>query len=335
MDTPFKQELIKKLQEKSLSENSIKLYVRNLEILNNNQPLKNLNFLKKVEEIIEKLSLKKPNTVRIYLISISVSLQVIKGDNKQMNKLYEIYHKLMMDKALEIKENNTKEVPEEKKESFITWKEVGEKHAELKDKVSKFGLGINNHQYKTLLDYVILSLYYLVPPRRNRDYALAYLVENCGDHTNDIKQNFVCVNDKKFIFNNFKTSRKEGQVTLPIPDDLMEVIRLYMRYHPCVRNMQVEPKVDISKKKKSSLKVQNRPQLYCPFLVDYEGNPFVKNNDMTRILNRIFDKKIGSSMLRSIYLTDKYGGINEQREQDAKAMSHSVETANEYYIKNK
>ena len=43
-----------------------------------------------------------------------------------------------------------------------------------------------------------------------------------------------------------------------------------------------------------------------PFLVYNDGKEFNKINSITRILNKIFDKKIGSSMLRHIFLTDKY-----------------------------
>jgi len=129
-DTPFRQDIIKKLNDKGLSPNSIKLYVRNLELLNDNLPIKNINFLKDTDIIINKLSSRKPATIRSYLVSITVILNVLKGENKQMNKLYDAYYKLMMDKANDIRKNHTDEVPEEKKENFIPWKEVEEKHLE-------------------------------------------------------------------------------------------------------------------------------------------------------------------------------------------------------------
>ena len=40
MDTPFKEDIHKKLAEKGLAESSIKLYIRSLEKLNEDNPLK-------------------------------------------------------------------------------------------------------------------------------------------------------------------------------------------------------------------------------------------------------------------------------------------------------
>ena len=91
----------------------------------------------------------------------------------------------------------------------------------------------------------------------------------------------------------------------------MEVINLYLKYHPLNKNMKKQP-------------------TNIPFLVDYKGNPFYKVNDITRMLNKIFHKKVGASMLRHIYLSGKYGDILKQQEQDAKAMSHNLSTQKDY-----
>jgi len=320
LNTPFKQDLIKKLQDKSLSENSIKLYVRNLEKLNDNQPLKNLNFLKDVSGTLEKLKDKKPNTVRAYLISISVALSVIKGDNKVLNKLFDEFHKLMLDTAGEIRNNNTHEVSEEKKDDFIEWKQVEEKYNELVDKANKIkGKELTETQYNNILSLMVLALYYHHPPRRNKDYQLCRVVTKCGKTPVESlpdNSNYICLDSKKFVFNQFKTAKKEGQVVIDISPELFKVIELYLNYHPLF------PKTR-----------KDRKNVNIPFLVDYQGTPLTKINDITRLLNKIFGKKIGSSMLRSIYLTSKYGDVKQEQEEDAKMMSHTTDTQNETYIK--
>ena len=48
---------------------------------------------------------------------------------------------------------------------------------------------------------------------------------------------------------------------------------------------------------------------------------------------KIFGKNIGSSLLRNIFLTDKYKDTKEEMEQDVKAMGTSSTTANTNYIK--
>ena len=69
--------------------------------------------------------------------------------------------------------------------------------------------------------------------------------------------------------------------------------------------------------------------------MDYFGNTLDNNNDITRILYRIFDgKKVGSSMLRKIFLTNKYGETIKDMEQDVAKMGTSIDTAQNHYVKN-
>ena len=70
----FIEDLKQKLVEKNLSLSSINLYIRNLEKLNNNEAFKNFNFLKKIEDINNKIDKYKDNTKRSYYISIVSSL---------------------------------------------------------------------------------------------------------------------------------------------------------------------------------------------------------------------------------------------------------------------
>jgi integrase len=59
-------------------------------------------------------------------------------------------------------------------------------------------------------------------------------------------------------------------------------------------------------------------------LVGADGTPLTAVNVITRLLNRVFGKKIGSSMLRHIYLSDKYKDTIDEMKTDAAAMGHSV-----------
>jgi len=54
---------------------------------------------------------------------------------------------------------------------------------------------------------------------------------------------------------------------------------------------------------------------------------------MTRRLQNIFGRKISSSMLRKIYLTDKYSDSVKGLKEDASKMGTSVSTINNNYIK--
>ena len=307
METSYKNQLITDLTEKGLAPSSIKLYVRNLEKLSDT-PLKNLSFLKDVEKITDKLQKYKENTKRGFLISIVSALSL----DKKHKKLYDTYYKLMMDKNKELKAVEASgEKTETQQKNWITWDEVGTKMKDLEDKVNSFGKEINAHQYDILLQEVILALYYYKAPRRN-EYQKMNLVKTITGQPDTL--NYLDYDKKQFVFNVFKTARKEGQVKEDIPPELFAIIQKYLKYHPLVKG--------------KITKATN-----VPFLVYHDGKPLSQINAITRVLNKIFGKAVGSSMLRSIYLTSKYGNIKEEMREDSKAMSHSVQTQQNNYVK--
>jgi hypothetical protein len=316
MDTAFKKELEHKLlNEKKLAESSIKLYLRNLEKLNDNQPLKNLNFLKDVSTITDKLKDYKENTKRGYLISITSVLSLDKS-NKNRKKLYEDYFKLMMDKNKELKAvEATNEKTDTQEKNWISWDEVKKIWLELEKKVNAFKSSkeLNEHQYNTLLQFVVLSLYVCLPPRRN-EYQKMVIVKSATEQS-PTDTNYLDLDGKRMIFNKYKTAKKEGQMIVPIPDELQEVLNIYIKHHPSIKG-------------KITKKFQP-----VPFLVFDDGKPLDQVNSITRVLNKVFGKKVGSSMLRHIYLSGKYGDMNEEQKADASVMGHSVDMARDYIKK--
>jgi len=322
-ETEFKKKLIENFNEKkygrskdkTLSINSINLYLRNLEKLNDDMPLKNLNFLKDITSIENKLSDYKENTKRGYLISICSALKT--ASDKKFQKTYNAYYNMLndMNKTIKLADSENK-MTDTQKDNWIKWEDVKNKMEELKSKVDMFKSSkeINEHNYNTLLQYVVLSLYYYKQPRRNQDYYKMDIIKKYHpDMPIDI--NYLSIDDKQFIFNIFKTSKSEGIQKEDIPEELMDIIYIYMKYHPLIKGKKV--------------KANQR----LPFLVYYNGNKFDKVNSITRILNKIFGKSIGSSMLRHIFLSNKYGDIIEEQKKDAKAMGHSVEQQKEYIKK--
>lgn len=312
-DTKFKQELVKGLTTKGLAQSSIKLYLRNLEKLNGNEPLKNLNFLKDPPAVLEKLVKYKDNTKRGYLISICSVLSLDKG-TKPKQKLYDQYFQMMMDKNKELKGEEKENVKSETQEkNWMDWKEVEEKYNELEKKVNAFKdqKEINEHQYNTLLQYVVLSLYTLLSPRRN-EYQYMSVVNTVPANGTD---NYLDVAKKQMVFNRFKTSKKEGSITIDVPEQLQQVISKYLKFHPLIKGK-------ITKKLQPT-----------PFLVYHDGSPLDKVNSITRILNKIFGKKVGSSMLRHSFLSSKYGDVQEEMKKDSEAMSHSLSQQKDYIKK--
>ena len=64
-----------------------------------------------------------------------------------------------------------------------------------------------------------------------------------------------------------------------------------------------------------------------------DGEPINKSGDITKILNKIFGRNIGSSVLRNIYLTSKHGVMMQELKGDTSDMGTSVDVALNTYIK--
>jgi hypothetical protein len=283
-----------------------------LEKLNDDMPLKNLNFLKDIPAITQQLDKYKENTKRGYLISIVSALGLDKS-NKVKQKLYDDYYKLMMDKNKELKANEaTNEKSETQKENWLTWDEVSKTFADLETKVKSFSGNkeINEHQYNVLLQLVVLALYYFKAPRRNEYQNMKIIKTDTASLP--IDTNYLVSDPRQFLFNVYKTSKKEGQLREDIPPELFAVIQTYLKFHPLLKGKKIIKTTAV------------------PFLVYYDGKPFSQVNAITRILNKTFGKKVGSSMLRHIYLSSKYGDVLQEMKEDAGAMSHSVGMQKDY-----
>jgi hypothetical protein len=119
---------------------------------------------------------------------------------------------------------------------------------------------------------------------------------------------------KEFIFNNYKTNGTYNSVVIKIEDELMKVILLYLANHP-----------EKSKLKNKTYNIH--------FLKTFYNEDIIKSQEMTRILNKIFGKSVGSSLLRNMYLSNKYSGIIENLKKDTTDMGTSVDVALNNYIK--
>jgi hypothetical protein len=279
-----------------ISDSSKKLYTHNLKKLNDGNNIKNLNFLKKINVIEEKLSKLTPNTRRTYLIAI---VSVLKNRDK-LNKIKEIYYEKMMKLNKELHDNTDKTTKEEN--NWLNQDEINEKFNDLYKIVDNLGnkRKLKEGQYDKLLDCLILGLYTTMPPRRNLDYVKMVIGENSDNKDLNYYHN------GKMYFNRYKTSKTYNQQTADVPEKLTKIIKLYLKFKPKDSNW---------------------------FLINNKGKNIDTSVSMTRRLQNIFGRKISSSMLRKIYLTDKYSDSVKGLKEDASKMGTSVSTINNNYIK--
>jgi len=294
-----------------ISASSRKLYTHNLTKLNGGKPVVNLNFLSK-KTIPDMLNTLTPNTRRTYLIAI-VSCLTNRPEKKYKN-LYTKFYEPLMALNKELKDNTLK--TDKVKENWVEQSAVQEKRTDLASVIDEVkGLKkVTEDQYNRLLNAVILSLYTLQPPRRNKDYTEMMISRGIPETT---EKNYLEIDGKswRWIFNNYKTQKKYKQVVADVPDDLKAILEVYIKFHPDAKLL----------KKKTFDPV--------PFLVHYDGKAINSSTEMTRILNKIFGKKVGVSMLRASYLTDKYGDKLQELKDDVGAMGTSIDVAQSNYIK--
>jgi hypothetical protein len=222
------------------------------------------------------------------------------------------------------KDVNPNDLTETQEKNWMSWKQVEDKYKELEKVVDDFykQKTINENQYNTLLGYVILSLYIHQAPRRNKDYQIMKLVTNYKAEMPK-EFNYLDLTKKEFIFNSYKTSSKYGTQVIKISDDLWNALVKYFKHHKLV-SFRTNGNVGLKENDDGDW-----------FLIYKNDKPLDKVNSITRILNKIFDKAIGSSMLRHIFLTDKYGDTLQKAEKDAKEMAHSSSMQKDYIKKPK
>jgi hypothetical protein len=196
---------------------------------------------------------------------------------------------------------STQEKSDAQKENWKSFDEVKEKYATMEAKF-KYLLNskapLDKKDLLTLQDFIILSLTsgVWIPPRRSTDW-IAFKIKDIN------KEDDNYMDKNMFHFNKYKTAKYYNEQTIEIPKGLKAILTKWIKLNP-----------------------------YDYLLFNNEGKQLT-NTRLTQKLNKIFDGlKLSTSMLRHIYLTDKYKDIPALNElkKTASEMSHSVAEALEY-----
>lgn len=313
--TDFMLQLARQLiADRDVAESTASAYIKTLYQINDRKPYKNLTFLKNSEAVMAKIAGYAESTQRAIYATIVSVLSLFK-DKPTFKKVCSIYYDKMMEFNKAAKETDGKhEKTTKQADNWLSWEDVEKRKAELAADVAKFPKTLTPANYERLLQHLVLSLYTDVQPRRNQDYLDMYIIKKWNDKM-PIDKNYLDLTTHKFIFNKYKTSRKYGAQTVDIPDSLLTILSAFLAKHPVWKGV---------------VKRKNEP---VKLLVAANGEPIVAVNAITRLLNKIFGKKIGSSMLRHIFLSDKYKDTIGEMADDAAAMGHSLATQ-KAYVKN-
>lgn len=300
----FMRNLIEEMENKGLSDKTIKGYIQRLYFINGKKKFQSLAFLRKTEEVIKYL---KDNlsvsTQKSYAGTILSVLDL--KPSKLNNKIKKVYGSFISDEDME--KLNSGEKSEKQKDNWISQSEIQDIKNELEKKAIEYSKKpkVSITEYNAIMKNMLLSLYVNLPPRRASDYSLMKFENDTGDN----KFNYFTDKDK-MIFHNYKTSKTYGTQTIDIAKNkaLLKDMKMYLKHR--------------------------RPTQNDMLLVKANGVAFNAVNDITRTLNSIFGgKKISTNMLRSIYVSDKYGDMKQDMIEDSEAMAHSIKTQQSKYNK--
>jgi hypothetical protein len=250
--------------------------------------------IKNRKKIIDSLGEVQTPMVRKSKISVIIAILDDKHNehSEELAEALRDYRKVMTEDANKVnKREISQELSDKQKDNLISQEEVTKVYNDLKAEATPLLKKqiLNRSQFETLQKYVLLSMYVLIAPRRSMDYA-SFKIRNF-DETADSTDNYMVnysKNKKKgnasFVFNTYKNSKRLGRQTVnDIPKPLEKLIDTW--------------------------KLFNKSDY---LLVNNQGNAITQSR-IAVLLNDIFGgKNISTSMLRHIYLSDKFKDVNLQ-----------------------
>jgi len=305
------------LKAREYSETTIKNYMSRLRLLNLGKPFSSFAFLKKIPAIDAIIEKGAENTQKNYYVTITSCLRDYK-EKGTYRKTYDYYMRKLDTVAASLNtklESNEKTETQEK--NWMEWNEVLKVKKDLQEEVDKIDLSteVSKKDFNKILSNLILALYTEIEPRRNKDYMLMKVTNADFAAQLPAEYNYYDTINQRFIFNNYKTSKIYEQQIKELKDkkDLLKAMEQYLKVHRIDKTV-VEGNYMFS------------------LLVDYKGNVFDKDYNITRNLNNTFDKNIGASMLRHIYNSRDKETVQKIRDlkETAKNMGHSVGMALNY-----
>ena len=298
-------DIIKKARP-NIKDNSIAMYVSNLNKLKKLFDADNYDFLKDEKKVLDKLSNLSDNTIRNYLNAILIYLMAI-NDKGKLDDEVKIYTELRDDLNKKYEDNQASgNISEKQKENFVDieeiYKMIETMGKEIKDKKIKKKEDLTSKDKSLLMIYIIFNIYVRLPMRNDIAgmEAISKRQYNKLSESEKKEKNYLVVEKGK-------TSKKYEENKIDVPKDLEKLLRLYIR----INGMGV-------------------------LFTTSTGNP-LSRNALSQLLiktsKKYMDKSISTTMLRKIYLSSKYADVKDEMAKDAKVMGHSVDTQQKIYVK--
>lgn len=249
-------------------------------------PRQTIEFLKDIKPSLRKTTL---SALTVYTL-----------DDDRVSNLYKV--QMMADGKFSKEETMNQEKTEKQTDNWITQDEVIKIYNSLEKVIKPIfndSSTLSTRDLEKIQDYIIASVYVLIPPRRLMDYSEFKLKDFIENEDNYMKNGI-------FYFNKFKTAKFKKD-SFKVPTKLKNLIQKWG-------------------------KITNSPfLLFQSRNKDKQISPSFLNST----LHRIFGKKISVNNLRHSYLTEYYKDTPALKDMNelADQMGHTVNTALEYVKK--
>ena len=300
-----------------LKTNTVKQYVINLNKLKKIYDTDGYDFLKKPEDVMDKISNLHYLSQRNMLNAVIVLLMAL-NHKEEYDELLQEYGKLrdeLNDKYSD--EQKSGVISDKQSKNFATTEEVFEMINKMADDLKplkkKSKDDITKKEMQLLQAYTLFNIYGRMPFRNDVAGMMAINQSAYKKLSDEEKKenNYLVVPSKGniyFVLNKYKTSKKYEELDLPIEDpNLRKILRYYLKMN------------DMGVLFKTST-----------------GKPLTRI-ELSKVLLKYskayMEKSISSTLLRKIYLSSKYGNMKEELEKDNKVMGHSKQVALDTYVK--
>ena len=312
------EQVIKKSRP-NINQNTLKAYIGNIKKLNKiitkSDEIKNLDFLKDINIVMNALNEKLTTTKKNYLVAVLV---VLMSNKNKFEKQIQDYSDKIKDLQNQVNDNyDNNEKSDKQDKNWVDYPEILNLLKKVKKEVTpilqKPQDELTAKDKDAIQQYLVLYLYSgkAFPITRN-DFAEMRIVKET-DELDKNKNYFVIKKSGTpyFKLNEFKTAKFKGDIEIPIKD--MELRRLINKW----------------------TKINGTGFL----LVNISTNTPMTPNGISKYLQKIFkkhlNKNISTSLIRSIYTTHKYKGNMsiKEKKQLATEMMNSKGTAETVYNK--
>ncbi len=278
--------------------------------------IQDLDWLNRTEEVLKEIKQMSSNigTQKNYICAVIVALST-SDENKRVEDAYQVELNVLREKLDDFYADGKK--TQKQKDNMVSWAHIIGLREAIRKRVNTLlrmkGTDLSPRDLMEYQQFVAICLYTYLRPSRNDYHDTLMLTKREYDQLSDKdkdENNYMVFKNKSNAFYHradYKTRKTHGIEIAEIPKSLVRILQKWR---------------DLSKQK---------------FLLMNKSGSVMKSHQLTRFLTDLFLKHIGkrisSTLLRQIYLTDKYSKAVKELHDDTKKMNNSIRVALRHYIK--